>query len=241
MAGEAVSFNGSASDPDGAITGYTWSFGDGSAATGNPASHTYAAAGTYPVTLSVTDSDGRSASATRTVTVAPAPRVEASLAAGSQATEPASVSVTVLPAPLSPALTPRAVFAASAASINRVTGSITFSETLGERGTLSWLLTFPNGRFGTFAASKSCPHVRSTRLRRCPPARIVFAKGRRSIASPGLQRLTLRPSTPALKALRRALTRGRALPIVATFTFLAAQGGRPVTRTLALKVKLARR
>jgi PKD repeat protein len=240
-AGEAVSFDGSASDPDGAITGYTWSFGDGSAATGNPASHTYAAAGAYPVTLSVTDSDGRSASATRTVTVGPAPTVEASPAAGSQATAPASVSATVLPAPLSPALTTRAVFGASAASINRVTGSITFSEALSERGTLSWLLTFPNGRFGTFAPSKSCPHVRSTRLRRCPPARIVFAKGRRSIASPGLQRLTLRPSKPALKALRRALTRGRALPVVATFTFLAAHGGRPVTRTLALKVKLARR
>ena len=52
-AGQAVSFDGSAST--GSPTAYSWDFGDGQTATGNTAasSHTYQAAGTYTVTLSV--------------------------------------------------------------------------------------------------------------------------------------------------------------------------------------------
>ncbi len=58
----------------GDIAGYAWDFGDG--ATGKQAApqHRYAAAGTYPVTLVVTDKQGATASTTRDVTVtAPAP------------------------------------------------------------------------------------------------------------------------------------------------------------------------
>jgi PKD repeat protein len=47
-----------------------WSFGDGSAiGTSSPAAHTYAAAGSYTVTLTVTDAEGQSSSANRTVSV----------------------------------------------------------------------------------------------------------------------------------------------------------------------------
>ena len=57
-------------DSDGAVTGFTWSFGDGSApATGEQVVHEYAAAGTYTVTLTVTDDDGASTTATREVVV----------------------------------------------------------------------------------------------------------------------------------------------------------------------------
>jgi LPXTG-motif cell wall-anchored protein len=57
-------------DSDGAVTGFTWSFGDGSApATGEQVVHEYAAPGTYTVTLTVTDDDGASTTASRQVVV----------------------------------------------------------------------------------------------------------------------------------------------------------------------------
>ncbi len=62
----AVTVSGSAStDANGTITSYAWTFGDGATATGVTAEHTYASAGDYALTLSVTDDDG----ATRTATV----------------------------------------------------------------------------------------------------------------------------------------------------------------------------
>jgi PKD repeat protein len=51
-----VTFDGSgSSDPDGDGLIYTWRFGDGPIGSGVQPSHTYAAAGTYPVRLSVID------------------------------------------------------------------------------------------------------------------------------------------------------------------------------------------
>ncbi len=60
------------SDVDGTIVSYAWAFGDGTTGSGVDVSHTYAAAGTYPVTLTVTDDDGATGQAGGTVTVAPA-------------------------------------------------------------------------------------------------------------------------------------------------------------------------
>jgi len=69
-AGVAVSFNGSASsDPDGSITGWSWSFGDGTNGNGAMPTHIYAAAGTYTVGLTVTDNGGLTASATTSATI----------------------------------------------------------------------------------------------------------------------------------------------------------------------------
>ncbi|CAN5125372.1 hypothetical protein BH09ACT1_BH09ACT1_13530 [soil metagenome] len=62
--------NGSTStDPDGTIASYAWNFCDGGTATGATASHTYPTAGTYTITLTVTDDDGATNSTTRSVTV----------------------------------------------------------------------------------------------------------------------------------------------------------------------------
>ena len=59
--GGAVTLNGSASfDPDGSITGHSWSFGDGGTASVAVVVHTYAATGTYTATLTVTDNEGAS-------------------------------------------------------------------------------------------------------------------------------------------------------------------------------------
>ena len=72
--GLSVSVDGSASeDPDGRVVSYAWAFGDGATGSGATASHTYAAAGTYTVVLTVTDDGGATGSASRAVTVAVAP------------------------------------------------------------------------------------------------------------------------------------------------------------------------
>ena len=67
--GLACTADGSGStDADGTVTAHAWSWGDGGTSTGPAPAHTYAAAGTYPVTLTVTDSSGLTASVTHDVT-----------------------------------------------------------------------------------------------------------------------------------------------------------------------------
>ncbi|RIJ60147.1 PKD domain-containing protein [Clavibacter phaseoli] len=60
-------------DSDGTVTGYAWDFGDGVQASGATQSHTYAAAGTYPVVLTVTDDRGTTNRTQQDVTVKAAP------------------------------------------------------------------------------------------------------------------------------------------------------------------------
>ncbi len=68
-----VTFDGGGStDPDGAVTGWAWNFGDGTTGTGQTATHSYAAAGTYDVTLTVTDALGATGTTATSVTVEPA-------------------------------------------------------------------------------------------------------------------------------------------------------------------------
>lgn len=72
-AGLTCSFTDTSSDEDGGIAGWNWSFGDGSLSTLQNPTHTFTAAGSYTVSLTVADDDGNSTTATRTVTVAAPP------------------------------------------------------------------------------------------------------------------------------------------------------------------------
>jgi len=63
----------SSSDSDGTISSYDWTFGDGATGSGVTASHTYAVAGTYSVTLTVTDNGGATATTSTDVTVVAPP------------------------------------------------------------------------------------------------------------------------------------------------------------------------
>lgn len=66
----ACSADASAStDPNNAISSYTWSWADGTVTTGVTSNHTFAAAGTYRITLTVTNTFGWTDVTTRTVTV----------------------------------------------------------------------------------------------------------------------------------------------------------------------------
>ena len=66
-----------ASSDDGTVTAWLWSFGDGGSSTERNPTHTYAAAGSYSVTLTVTDDEGSSDIASHQVSVtAPPPSNE---------------------------------------------------------------------------------------------------------------------------------------------------------------------
>ncbi len=65
-----VFFDGTlSSDTDGTVVNYQWSYGDGDFETGSTQYHDFLAAGTYNVTLTVTDNSGNRASTTRIITV----------------------------------------------------------------------------------------------------------------------------------------------------------------------------
>lgn len=66
----AITFGSSgSSDPDGTISSYAWTFGDGTTGSGAQVNKTYSTAGTYTVTLRVTDNRGATATASTTIVV----------------------------------------------------------------------------------------------------------------------------------------------------------------------------
>jgi PKD repeat protein len=73
-AGTPCGFHSTSTDPDadGSIASTHWEFGDAGVADGPDATHTYAAAGTFTVTLTVTDNLGGIGTATEQLIVAPA-------------------------------------------------------------------------------------------------------------------------------------------------------------------------
>ncbi len=66
-------FTDSSTDTDGSLTGWAWNFGDGGTSTEREPVHSYSEAGTYTVTLSVTDSEGSSDESSTQVAVSSSP------------------------------------------------------------------------------------------------------------------------------------------------------------------------
>ena len=99
-AGQPVAVSATARDLWSSVAETRWTFGDSSAPTpGAAASHTWAAAGSYTVTLRVTDAAGNATESTRSITVAPPPpvvdqaaRVVGSPIVGTRVSCPAGVS-----------------------------------------------------------------------------------------------------------------------------------------------------
>ena len=69
VSGLTASFTNTSTDTGGTISSYAWNFGDGSTSTSASPSHTYTSAGTYTVSLEVTDSTGATNTKTGSVTV----------------------------------------------------------------------------------------------------------------------------------------------------------------------------
>ena len=68
-------FTDQSTDGDGSIASRSWDFGDGASSSAQNPAHSYAAAGTFVVKLTVTDNDGDSDSISKNVTVTKAPIV----------------------------------------------------------------------------------------------------------------------------------------------------------------------
>jgi pseudomonalisin/xanthomonalisin len=97
VSGLTANFTNSSTDTGGTISSYAWTFGDGGTSTSASPSHTYAAAGTYTVTLKVTDNTGATNTKSGSVTVtAPTGRTFSSntaVAIGDDATVTSPITV----------------------------------------------------------------------------------------------------------------------------------------------------
>ncbi|MDX1459678.1 MAG: PKD domain-containing protein [Xanthomonadales bacterium] len=69
----ACNFSDTSTDADGSITGWSWDFGDGNGSTAQNPAHSFASAGSYTVSLTVTDDDGLTDNTSTLVTVSVPP------------------------------------------------------------------------------------------------------------------------------------------------------------------------
>lgn len=68
--GLIVAFTNTSTDSDGTVVSSAWNFGDGSTSSTTSPNHAYVAAGTYPVSLTVTDNGGKTNAVTKSIVLA---------------------------------------------------------------------------------------------------------------------------------------------------------------------------
>jgi hypothetical protein len=127
--------------------------------------------------------------------------------------------------------------------VNSKTGAITFTALVTNPGIFAWVLTFPNGTFGAFSASRSRCRASQIRVKdRCRPPQVVFAKSAVSVAGAAGAGVTVTfeatPSSSAWKALAKATARGVGLPVTAVLSFRSSLGGTSVSHTYSITARL---
>jgi hypothetical protein len=173
-----------------------------------------------------------------------APATSEATAVVVQAGSPGSVSPPPSPSSpgpivqVKPVVIPNSSFKVIGATLSLASYAITFTESVADPGTFSWVFTFENGKFGVFAAAAKKCKAGSIRLkRRCRPATVLFARGSETVASAGKVTFAVRPTSAGVKALKKAFKRNKGLPVTAFVTFQSSHGGAPYSRVQSLIVK----
>jgi len=123
-------------------------------------------------------------------------------------------------------------------TVNAKTGAVRFIETVSDPGTLDWLLTFQNGKFGVFAAEKAkCAKGKIKLKGKCRPATVAYAQGSTTATAAGTISFTANPTAAAKKALKHALAKHKSISVTAMLSFQSAHGGSPITQTDTIAVK----
>jgi RHS repeat-associated protein len=155
--GRVIGFNGSKStSPTGQALTYKWDFGDGSAGTGVSTDHKYSAAGSYKVSLTVTDGAGGTNTATTTATIANLPTAnpggpysgspgQAITFSGSKSTGPAKESLSYAWSFGDGSTATGAAPTHSYKTAGNYTVTLTVSDPLGGTGTASTMATIVSG------------------------------------------------------------------------------------------------
>ncbi len=204
--------------PGDAVTAWAWAFGDGSgSAAANPI-HTYAAPGTYAVSLVATDSDGQTSASSRTIAVAGLP----SSSPAPATTTPPSPLVDPLPSPTLPSPTRPGPTLPEPTTVAPRPVSIGHA-TISTSGVINFTATLPGAGRLVVVATVRDPHTTVSIGVLAPGAGHVFARRTVSLRT-GSTKITVNPVAGAARIRRLHRKRAVAITLVATFTPAAGAG-----------------